>query len=111
MDFEEELIKDAEDDARTVAYIRERLPQELKERFSDDDLYYLLDLMVEYYAESGVLDAEPDAEGFVEIDAEQIAGHLSKRAAAEGMGTFSRDDLLFVVEAQLDCMNEEEDEE
>jgi len=107
MNLEEELLKDAEDDARTVAYIRKKLPQELKERFTDDMLYYFLDVMVEYYAESDVLDAEPDEEGFVEIDAEVIAEHLSAKASKEGVGNFSAEDLLFVVEAQLDCMNEE----
>lgn len=111
MTLEEELLKDAQDDARTVAYMRQQLPDELQKRFTDDLLYYFLDLMVEYYAESGILDAEPDAEGFVDIDAEAIAAHLSSQAAREGMGNFTSEELLCLVEAQLDCMEQEAEDE
>ena len=37
------------DDEKTIAYIREHLPQELKEKYSDDDLYYILDTIYDYY--------------------------------------------------------------
>ena len=44
--FEDELLQDAEDDARTIEYIKNYLPQELKERFSEEELYYFLDALV-----------------------------------------------------------------
>ena len=36
------------DDEKTIAYIRERLPQDLKEKFSDDEFYYFLDTIYDY---------------------------------------------------------------
>ena len=51
--FEDELRMDEEENRREIAYIRERLPQELKTYFSDDDLYYLMDAIVDYYYDSG----------------------------------------------------------
>lgn len=106
MNIEDELLLDAQEDAQAVAYIRQHLPQELKERFSDDDLYYFLDLIVEYYAESGVLDSQPDKDGYIEIDGEAIASHLSHKAKKEKYGDFSPEDLLFVVQAQMDFEDE-----
>ena len=54
--LEQELLQDAEDDARTVEFIKNYLPQEVKDKFTDEELYYFLDVIVEYYANSGTLD-------------------------------------------------------
>ena len=51
--LEQELLQDAEDDARTVEFIKNYLPQEVKDKFTDEELYYFLDVIVEYYANSG----------------------------------------------------------
>lgn len=102
MNLEEELLQDAQEDAATVAYIKTHIPQELQEKLDDDMLYYFLDLIIEYYAESGVLDATPDKDGFIELDEEAIATYLAKKAKKEGMGVFSPEELLFVVQAQMD---------
>ena len=52
--------------------------QELKEKFSDDELYYFLDLIDEYYSESGILDAQPDEDGYVNIDLEEVVAYIVK---------------------------------
>lgn len=101
-DFENELLQDAEDDVRTVEFIKNYLPQEVKERFTDDDLYYLLDVIVEYYADSGILDAEPDEDGYIDIDVEEIANHLASQARKDNIGEFSPEDLRWVVEGEME---------
>ncbi len=109
--LDEELIQDAQDDAQAVAYISSHLPQELQELFDEEKLYYFLDLIVEYYAQSGILDTEPDKDGFVDIDGEEVAAYVAKKAKKEGMGEYSPEDLLFVVQAEMDYeFGEEEDE-
>lgn len=109
MSLDDELLQDAEHDAAAVQYVRTHLPQELQEVFSDELLYYFLDLLVEYLVESGLLEAEGDADGYVEIDQEAISDHLAKKAVREKMGDFSAEDLCFVVQAMLDFeMGEDE---
>lgn len=108
--FEEELLLDAEDDARAVEYIRTHLSQELQEKISDEQLYYFLDLIFEYYAESGILEATPDAEGYIDIDEEVVAEYLVKKAKKEGIGEFTVEELLFVVQAEMDYREEQEAE-
>ena len=61
--MEDDFLLDAEDDARAVEFIQSYLPQDLKDKFTEDDLYYILDLIAEYYTSSECLDAEPDEEG------------------------------------------------
>lgn len=100
--LDDELLQDAEDDARAVAFIKQQLPQELKEKFSEDQLYYFLDLIADYYATSGVLDATPDKDGYVDIDIEKMATELSNQAAKEKMGVFTPEEISFVIEAEMD---------
>ena len=70
MGLEDDFLLNDADDEKTIEFIRNYLPQELKEKFSEDELYYFLDLIDEYYSESGILDVQPDADGYVDIDLE-----------------------------------------
>lgn len=101
--LDDELLQDAADDARTVAYIQQHLPQELQEKFTEEQLYYILDTIAEYYTESGMLDVEPDAEGFITVDIMQIADYVAKQAHKEGFADFDAEELAFVIEAEADC--------
>ena len=74
--IDEELQMDAEEDAREVEFIKNQLPSELKTKFSDEDYYYILDKIVDYYYTSGVLDAEPDKDGYVDIDIDKVPKYV-----------------------------------
>ena len=106
MNLEEELLLDAQEDAKAVEFIRTHIPQDLQEKFSEDILYYFLDVIIEYYADSGILDVPADKDGCIEIDEQAIADFLATKARKEGIGDFSSEDLLFVVQAQLDFEEE-----
>jgi hypothetical protein len=97
--FEDELRMDEEENRREIKFIRERLPQELKTVFSDDDLYYFLDAIIDYYYDSGILESTADE---VDIDLGQVAEAVAERARRDKVGTFSPDDLFYVVEADMD---------
>ncbi|MBQ7157692.1 MAG: hypothetical protein IJR86_07880 [Bacteroidaceae bacterium] len=98
----EDLLMDAEDDAQCVAYIKSYLPQDLKDKFSDDELYYFLDIIYDYYATSGIFDKEPDADGYVDIDLDEVVNYIIKKAKKEDMGTYEHDDILFVVQGEME---------
>lgn len=102
MGLEDDFLLADADDEKTIEFIKNSLPQELKEKFSEDELYYFLDLIDEYYAESGILDAEPDAEGYVNIDLEQVVDYIVKEAKKDDMGEYDPEDILFVVQGEMD---------
>lgn len=109
MDFEDELLKDAEDDRLTVEFIQTRLPQEVKEKFTEENLYYFLDVLCEYYADmlshSWVNDDEE-----IDIDVDAVAEYLAKQAKKDKVGTFLPEDLRWVVDAELDYGDSQEEE-
>jgi len=110
--IDNELILGAEQDAQEVAFIRNQLPQELKEKFSDDELYYFIDVMAEYYTDSGVFDeAVADDDGYVDIDLEAVAAYVVKQAKKDDMGEYEPDEILLVAQADADFMDFADEED
>jgi hypothetical protein len=101
----DEFLMDDLDDEKTVEFIRNYLPQELKEKFTDDDLYYILDVIADFYFSSGLLDAKPDEDGYVEIDTEKIVDYIVKEAKKDKIGDWLPEDIELVVQAEMEYGN------
>lgn len=86
------------DDEKAIAYIREHLPQELKDKFSDNDFYYILDTTYDYYDKSGILDSNDE---YIDIDINKIAEYVAKEAKKDGIGEYDPEELFFVIEGEL----------
>jgi len=105
--IEDEILMDMEETKREIAFIREQLPQDLKEKYDDELLAWMLDAIVGYYVDSGVLDSDDEE---VDIDMELVAQHVCSLAAKEGRGALEPQDVFFVVEADLDFQEQETNE-
>lgn len=105
MGMEDDFLLDDQDDEQTIEFIKQYLPQELKEKFTDEDLYYILDVVVEYYTTSGCLDVEPDEEGYINIDQDAIVDFILKASQKDGMGPYEADDVFFVVQGEMEYGN------
>lgn len=108
--LDEELLKDAAFDTEVIDFVRANLPEEVSQRFSDDDLYYFHDLIEEYLAESDALEAEPDEDGFVNIEIDAIVAYIIGKAVSEKQGNFNEDDVAMVVETELSFGDDFEDD-
>jgi hypothetical protein len=76
------------------------LPSDVKKFYSDKDILYMMDLIVDYYYTSGILESKEDE---VEIDLEEVAGYVCKRAKEEGFcSSFNPEEVFFIVQADLD---------
>ena len=105
MGMEDDFLLEDQDDEQTIEFIKQYLPQELKEKFTDEDLYYILDVIVEYYTTSGCLDVEPDEEGYINIDQDAIVDFILKASQKDGMGPYEADDVFFVVQGEMEYGN------
>lgn len=100
--LDDEIMLDAEQDAKVVAYIASQLPVDLRKIYDDDTLYYIHDLYEECLSETDILESEPDENGYIDIVPESIVDYILKIAQKDKMGPFNTDDLLLIVEAELD---------
>lgn len=97
--FDEEILMDEQENRREIAFIREQLPADLKEKYSDDQLLFIIDAIASYFYSSGILESDDDE---VEIDMEAVSAYVCKEAEEEGEGPFDPQEVFFVVEADLD---------
>lgn len=105
MSLEDDFLLEDADDEKTVEFIKNYLPQELKGRFTDDELYYFLDVMVDYYSSSGCLDVEPDAEGYINIDQDEIVDYIIREAKKDNIGEYTQEEILWVVQGEMEYGN------
>ncbi|EPT33633.1 hypothetical protein [Phocaeicola abscessus] len=103
------LLEDAEDDVKTIEYIKDYLPQDLKNKFSEEDLYYIVDVITDYYANSGILDQKPDKDGYIAIDQDAIVAYILAAAEKDGMGPYEADDVFFVVQGEAEYAEKSEE--
>ena len=94
------------DDERAVAYIRAYVPQEQKEKFSDDEYLYIMDLIEEYCVKSGILDVEPDKDGNIDVDLDPLTDFIVREAEKDKVGQYDRDEVLFVVQGYMDFLEQ-----
>jgi len=98
--FDEEIRLDEEENRRELAYIRTQMPSTIKKFYSDKDILYMMDVIVDYYFTSGILESDDEE---VEIDLEVIAEYVCKRAKDEGFcSSFNPEEVFFIVQADLD---------
>lgn len=85
------------DDEAAIAFIRNQIPQEMKTKFDDDELYYLLDTIYDYYDQKGYLKDDDD---MVEIDLDELSEFVFKAAKKEKM-KIEKDEVGFIVDAEI----------
>lgn len=109
--IDDELLLDAEENAREIEFIHNYLPIDLKDKFTEEDLYYILDVIFDYYTNSNLFTAEPDKDGFVDINLDEVAAYVVKTAKKDKYADFDQDDVFFIVQAEAEFSNQEDGEE
>ena len=99
---EEDLL--GYDDAASVAFIRNYIPQELKELLSDDDIVYFVDLIYDYYESRGYVSDDDDLsdEEPIEVDEDELVDYVVRNAKKDGVGKFDPDQIRFIVQGELE---------
>ena len=83
-----------EDDA--VKFIQNYLPIELKDKFSDDDIKYILDLVDDFYESKEGKNVDFESEEDVLIE------YIIKNADKDNIGQYEHDEVMFVLDGELE---------
>ncbi|MBR2154587.1 MAG: hypothetical protein IJ901_08255 [Bacteroidaceae bacterium] len=102
--IDNEILLGAEEDAKEVAYILNYIGQENRERFSEDDIYYCLDVFLEYLE---TLNDTTDPDGYINVDVVAAVRYIEKKAKKEGMGPYDHDALILLVNGELEYSEQE----
>jgi len=93
MDEQNEIFEYDEDAA--VAFIGNYLPQELKVKFPDDTLYYLLDLICEFYEKNDYLNEDDE-----EKEERELIAFIVQQSQKDKIGDFLPEDILLVLQGE-----------
>ena len=93
------LIYDEDD---SVKFIQNYLPQEMKGKFSNDDINYIVDLVYDFYESKGFMNEDPEKDADVEIDEEELIAYVIKNAKKDGVGKFEAEEISFIVQVELE---------
>jgi len=83
------------DDEAAVEFIHNYLPQDLKEKFPDDTIYYILDLICEFYEKYDYLDEDNE-----DKEEKELITFIIQQARKDAIGSFLPDDVLMVLRAE-----------
>jgi uncharacterized Zn finger protein len=97
MNKEKEVFDYDEDDS--VKFIQNHLPEEMKNKISDDEISYIVDLIYEFYEKNGFL--EEDEGDSVEIDEDELIVYAIENAQKDGIKKFTDDEIEAIVSGEL----------
>ncbi len=86
------------DEDESIAFIQNHLPEELKDKFSDDEVYYVVDLIYEYYESEGLFDEDSED---IEINVDELLDFVIKHAKKDKVRDFSDDEIESIVAGEL----------
>jgi hypothetical protein len=99
MSNEKDLIQYDEDDA--VKFIQNYLPQEMKGKYTNDEINYIIDIVYDFYDEKGFMSDETDEESVVDIDEDEIVAYVLKYTKKDKVNNFSEDEIAFIIQGEL----------
>jgi hypothetical protein len=97
MNKEKEVFDYDEDDS--VKFIQNHLPEEMKNKISNDDISYIVDLIYEFYEKNGFL--EEDENESVEINEDELIIFAIENARKDNIRKFSDDEIEAIVSGEL----------
>jgi hypothetical protein len=84
------------DDEAAIAFIRNYLPQELKEKFQEDTIYYLLDTVCDFFEKKDFLNDEDE----MEKEEKELADYLLSQIKKDNIGDFTFDEIVLFLKAE-----------
>ena len=86
------------DDEMAVKFILDFLPQDLKDKFSEDTLYYMLDVICDFYEALDWLNNDDEEDE--EKEEQELVQFIIAQSAKDEIGQFSEEEIRLVLAAE-----------
>ena len=83
------------DDEKAVEFITNFLPQDLKDKFPEDTLYYMLDVICEFYETQNWLDNDDE-----EKEEQELVRFIIEQSEKDGIGQFAEEAIRLLLVAE-----------
>ena len=94
----DDILYDEDD---SIEFIKNHLPEEMKDKLGDDEINYVVDLIYEYYESKGYFDDDMSDDTDIEIDEGELIAYVVKNSKKDGIGPFTENEIAAIVEGEL----------
>ena len=91
------------DEDEAVKFIRNYMPENIRNLYSDDEILNIIDMIWDYYEQNGML--EISSEGYsddTEPELPKILDYVNKMLKKDKLAVVDTDDVHFIVEGELE---------
>lgn len=89
------------DEDASLRFIRENLPPEMQDDFSDDEINYIVDLIYDFYEEKGYLEENDDEDSEIEIDEDELLEYIYGNARKDKIRDYTDEQIEIIVAGEL----------
>lgn len=84
------------DEDKAVEFIRKTLTKVVNDKYSDDEILYIIDIIWDYYEKNGLLELNLDATEDENVDIAKLTAYVRKEIA--------KDDEIVMDPSDIDCI-------
>ncbi len=88
------------DDDEAIAFILKFIPKELKEKVTEDDIAYILDIIYDFYESNGLIDEDSTEEA--SIDEEDMLNFAMKAIKKDKVVNLSEDEVQILLNGEFE---------
>ncbi|WP_165023691.1 MULTISPECIES: hypothetical protein [unclassified Dysgonomonas] len=99
MSNEKDLIQYDEDEA--VKFIQNYLPQEMKGKYSSDEINYIIDIIYDFYEDKGFMKENVNEDSIVDIDEDEMVEYVLKNTKKDKISKFESEEIAFIIQGEL----------
>lgn len=101
------MMRYDEDDA--IKFIRATLPADVSERYDDDEILYVIDIIWDWYERNGYLKIDAGVTDEEELDVAKLTAYVAKEIKKDGEVVMDPADIDMIVKGELEYEESIED--
>lgn len=91
----------AYDEDQAVKFIRAFIPEEIRDKYTDDEILFVIDTIWDYYESKGLLEVSADADEDDDTDVEALTAYVRKALKKDGEILMDDKDVDQIVKGEL----------
>lgn len=97
------------DEEKALIFIRKAVGQKISDKYSDDELLFIIDTIWDYYENKGFLSLDMDETEEEILDSDDLINYVKKEVANEEEIMMDSSDIGLIVKAELEYEESLED--
>lgn len=97
------------DEDKAAEFIRKTLPADVSEKYSDDEILYVVDIIWDWYEKNGYLSFDSDVTDDEELDIDKLTAYVRKEIRNDKEIMMDPQDIDLIVKGELEYEESLED--